>query len=106
MILTSISPFGQEGPRKDWKASDLVCMAMGGFLHLCGDPDRPPVGVSLPHGYFFAGADAAVGTMIAYYHREQTRSGAVGRCLHTAERCHDLLQFGALVAAPESDSGA
>jgi benzylsuccinate CoA-transferase BbsE subunit len=75
VILTSISPFGQEGPRKDWKASDLVCMAMGGFLHLCGAPDRAPVGVSLPHGYFFAGADAAVGTMIAYYHREQTGVG-------------------------------
>lgn len=75
VILTSISPFGQEGPRKDWKASDLVCMAMGGFLHLCGDPDRPPVGVNLPHGYFFAGADAAVGTMIAYYHRERTGVG-------------------------------
>ena len=75
VILTSISPFGQEGPHKDWKASDLVCMAMGGFLYLCGDPDRPPVGVSLPHGYFFAGADAAVGTMIAYYHREQTGRG-------------------------------
>jgi crotonobetainyl-CoA:carnitine CoA-transferase CaiB-like acyl-CoA transferase len=75
VILTSISPFGQKGPRKDWKASDLVCMAMGGFLHLCGAPDRAPVGVSLPHGYFFAGADAAVGTMIAYYYREQTGVG-------------------------------
>jgi benzylsuccinate CoA-transferase BbsE subunit len=75
VILTSISPFGQEGSRKDWKASDLVCMAMGGFLHLCGAPDRAPVGVSLPHGYFFAGADAAVGTMIAYYHRLQTGVG-------------------------------
>jgi crotonobetainyl-CoA:carnitine CoA-transferase CaiB-like acyl-CoA transferase len=75
VILTSITPFGQEGPRKGWKASDLVCMAMGGFLHLCGAPDRAPVGVSLPHGYFFAGADAAVGTMIAYYRREQTGVG-------------------------------
>lgn len=75
VILTSISPYGQKGSRKGWKASDLVCMAMGGFLHLCGAPDRAPVGVSLPHGYFFAGADAAVGTMIAYYHREQKGVG-------------------------------
>jgi len=75
LILTSISPFGQDGPRKDWKASDLVCMAMGGFLHLCGSPDRPPVGIRLPHGFFFAGADGAAGTMIAYYHRERTGVG-------------------------------
>ncbi len=75
VILTSISPFGQEGPHKDWKGSDLVCMAMGGFVYLSGDPDRPPVGISLPQGYFFAGGDAAVGTMIAFYHREQTGQG-------------------------------
>lgn len=75
IIMASITPFGQEGPRKDWKGTDLVCMAMGGFLFLCGDPDRPPVGVSLPHAYFFAGADAAVGAMIAYYHRERTGTG-------------------------------
>ena len=75
LIMTSISPFGQEGPYKDYRASDMVCMAMGGFLYLCGDPDRPPVGISLPHSYFFAGVDAAAGTMIAYYHREQTGEG-------------------------------
>lgn len=75
LIMTSISPFGQEGPYKDFKASDMVCMAMGGFLYLCGDPDRPPVGISLPHAYFFAGGDAAAATMIAYYHREQTGEG-------------------------------
>ncbi len=75
LIMTSVSPFGQEGPYKDYKASDMVCMAMGGFLYLCGDPDRPPVGISLPHAYFFAGVDAAAATMIAYYHREQTGEG-------------------------------
>lgn len=75
IILTSISPFGQEGPYKDHKGSDLVCMAMGGFLYLCGDPDRAPVGVSLPHAYFFAGADAAAATMIAYYYREVSGEG-------------------------------
>jgi crotonobetainyl-CoA:carnitine CoA-transferase CaiB-like acyl-CoA transferase len=50
-------------------------MAMGGFLYLCGDPDRPPVGISLPHAYFFAGSDAAAATMIAYYQREKSGEG-------------------------------
>ena len=75
IILTSISPFGQEGPYKNHKGSDIVCMAMGGFLYLCGDPDRPPVGISLPHGYYYAGADAAAATMIAYYQREKSGEG-------------------------------
>ncbi len=75
IIMTSITPFGQKGPYKDYKSSDIVSMAMGGFLYLCGDPDRPPVGISLPHSYFFAGGDAASATMIAYYYREKTGEG-------------------------------
>ncbi|MCJ7596074.1 MAG: CoA transferase [Desulfobacterales bacterium] len=75
LIMTSVSPFGQEGPYAAYKPSDLVCMAMGGFLYLCGEPDRPPVGISLPHAYFFGGADGAAATMIAYYHREKSGEG-------------------------------
>ena len=31
IIMTSITPFGQVGPRKNWKSSDIVSMATGGF---------------------------------------------------------------------------
>ena len=75
IIMVSISPFGQEGPHKDYKASDLIAMSMGGFLYLCGDPDRPPVGISLPHAYFAAGGDAAAGAMMAHYYRETSGEG-------------------------------
>ncbi|MFC1860831.1 CaiB/BaiF CoA transferase family protein [Chloroflexota bacterium] len=69
LILASISPFGQNGSYRDYKSSDMVAMAMSGFLYLNGDPDRAPVGLGLPHSYFFAAGDAAVGIMIAYYYR-------------------------------------
>jgi crotonobetainyl-CoA:carnitine CoA-transferase CaiB-like acyl-CoA transferase len=69
IILTSITPFGQTGPYKDYKASDLIAMAMGGQMYLCGDPDRPPVRVSFPQAYCHAGAQGAMGTMIAHIHR-------------------------------------
>jgi len=75
LIMTSISPFGQGGPYEAYASSDLVSMAMGGFLYLCGEPDRPPVGISLPHAYFFGGTDGAAATMIAYYYRERSGEG-------------------------------
>ncbi len=58
LILTSISPFGETGPYKDFKASDIVVMALSGYMSLSGDPDRPPVRVSAPIGYCFGAAGA------------------------------------------------
>jgi crotonobetainyl-CoA:carnitine CoA-transferase CaiB-like acyl-CoA transferase len=75
IILTSITPFGQDGPYRSYKASDLVAMAMGGLVYLCGDPDRPPVRISFPQAYLHGGAEAAVATLIAHYYREKTGEG-------------------------------
>jgi crotonobetainyl-CoA:carnitine CoA-transferase CaiB-like acyl-CoA transferase len=75
IIVTSITPFGQTGPYKDYKGSDIEVMAMSGLMYLCGDPDRPPVRCSFPLSYIFAGAEAAVGAMLAHYYREKTGQG-------------------------------
>ena len=75
IILTSITPFGQTGPYRDYKASDIVLMGMAGQLFLTGDANRPPVNISLPQVCLHAGADAAVGTMIAYHHKRKTGEG-------------------------------
>jgi benzylsuccinate CoA-transferase BbsE subunit len=75
IILTSISPFGQDGPYRDYKGSDMVCWAMGGMMYICGDPDRPPVRISLPQAYLHAGAEGAVATTFAFYHRNLNNQG-------------------------------
>lgn len=75
IILTSITPFGQSGPYKDFQASDLVVMGMSGELYLTGDSDRSPLNISLPQACLHAGADAAVGTMIAFHYRKKTGEG-------------------------------
>lgn len=75
IILTSITPFGQTGPYSHYKVSDIVEMGMCGLMYLCGDPDRPPVRISFPQAYLHAGADAAIGTLIAHYYREGTGEG-------------------------------
>jgi len=70
IILTSITPFGQDGPYRDFQSSDLVCWSMGGFAYLTGDPDRPPVQVSFPQAYLTGANEASVATMVALYYRE------------------------------------
>jgi benzylsuccinate CoA-transferase BbsE subunit len=75
VILASITPFGQGGPYRDYKATDIVTMGMSGVLYQTGNADGPPVHMSLPQACLLAGADAAVGIMLAYYHRERTGEG-------------------------------
>jgi benzylsuccinate CoA-transferase BbsE subunit len=75
IVAVSITPFGQKGPYRDFKASDIIVMGMSGLLYLTGDADRAPLNISIPQSHLLAGADAAVGAMIAYYHREKTGIG-------------------------------
>ena len=75
IIMASITPFGQEGPYRDYKDSDIVVMGMSGTLYQTGDIDGPPVHISMPQACLHAGADAAVGSMMAYYNREMTGEG-------------------------------
>jgi len=76
VIMVSITPYGQTGPWKDWKTSDIVAWAIGGEMNLVGDPDRPPIRMS-GHSQVFlqSGADGAMGALAALYHRGNTEVG-------------------------------
>jgi crotonobetainyl-CoA:carnitine CoA-transferase CaiB-like acyl-CoA transferase len=75
LIWASITPFGPEEPYRNYKDSDIVVMGMSGTLYQTGESDGPPVRISMPQACLHAGADAAVGCMVAYYHREKTGEG-------------------------------
>ncbi|MBI2916754.1 MAG: CoA transferase [Chloroflexi bacterium] len=75
IVLTSISPFGQSGPYRDYQATNLVAQAMGGLVYLCGDVDHSPVMVGGIQGCFQAGLQGALGTLFALYHQEETGQG-------------------------------
>ena len=76
IIMVSITPFGQTGPYKDYKTSDIVAWATGGYMHPWGDADRPPVRISHhSQAYLHAGAEAAVGAILALHHRQITGEG-------------------------------
>ncbi len=76
IIMTSITPFGQTGPYKDYKTSDIVAWALGGYMFSVGDADRPPVRIGYhSQSYLQAGGQAAEGVMMALYHKEMTGEG-------------------------------
>ncbi len=70
LIHTSITPFGDRGPGKNYKAADIVTWASGGMMYLMGEPDKPPLQMSLPQAGLHAGAEAAAATLMAHYPRE------------------------------------
>jgi len=57
-VKLAMTPFGRTGPKCNWNASGNVMLAMGGYTHLMGDPDRAPL--SLP-GHYLEFQTAALG---------------------------------------------
>ena len=69
LIQVSLTPFGQEGPYKEFSGGELVCSALGGVLLTVGYDDRAPVKEALDACLFHANGYAACAAMIALYER-------------------------------------
>ncbi|MGC2519751.1 MAG: CoA transferase [Burkholderiales bacterium] len=81
LIQVSITPFGASGPRAAWQASDLELMAAGGALSLAGEPEGKPLRISVPQAWAWAGAQAAVGALVALAHRG---ASGIGQQVHVS----------------------
>jgi benzylsuccinate CoA-transferase BbsE subunit len=75
LIMTSITPFGQEGPYSRFKGPDIVGQAMGGIMNQVGFPDRPPYVIASEIGYWTASTLAADATMLALAYRDTGGGG-------------------------------
>ena len=75
LIHVSITPFGSQGPRTQWRGSELVVSATSGVLRLTGMPDRPPVKEALDACSFHADMVAAAGALAAHYERYDSGMG-------------------------------
>jgi crotonobetainyl-CoA:carnitine CoA-transferase CaiB-like acyl-CoA transferase len=75
IILVSITPFGQEGPYRDFAASDLEIMALSGAMSLAGEQDGEPMRGSVPQAPMWVGAEAVMGALTALAYRSATGKG-------------------------------
>lgn len=75
IIMVSITNFGQSGPYRDYKASDLTAFAVGGPLLQSGDPEKPPCACPGQLAYDSASLFGAQGALFALYHRNLTGQG-------------------------------
>ena len=70
LIYTSVTPFGQSGPYRHFKGSELVAQAMGALMHTIGLPDREPLKIGGNAALYTTGMSAFSATMIALYARD------------------------------------
>lgn len=74
--LVSISNFGQDGPYRDYKASDLVLYGFAGEMYSIGDTGREPVKMYGTAALIESGSAAAVAALAAV---EAARRSGVGQ---------------------------
>ena len=86
MIYARVSGYGQTGPNSSKPGYASVCEGFGGFRYVTGFPDRPPARPNLSLGDSLAGVHAALGVMMALYHRDRggSASGRVGQDVDVA----------------------
>ena len=79
LIMTSISNFGQNGPYRDYKASDITAMAMGGLMHMTGDIEREPLTYGGWQSQYQGGINAFAATMCALFYRDMGQGRGQGQ---------------------------
>ncbi|MBT5663754.1 MAG: CoA transferase, partial [Rhodospirillaceae bacterium] len=92
LIVARVTPFGDDGPWSDYKASDLVHLALGGVMMNCGyDPapggtyDLPPIAPQMWHAYHIAGEQLSMSIIAALIFRFRTGMGQQLSCaIHEA----------------------
>ncbi len=80
LTMTSITPFGQTGPYRDYKGSDLIGFHSGGLGSItprpgAGLPDEGPLRMRGHFADLLTGMNAAAGTMCALYERDRSDEG-------------------------------
>jgi crotonobetainyl-CoA:carnitine CoA-transferase CaiB-like acyl-CoA transferase len=81
LIVTSLTPFGQTGPYKHYKAYNLNCFHTGvvgyetPFNYVTDPENQPPLKAGGEQADLLTGWTAATATMCAVFHRELTGAG-------------------------------
>lgn len=80
LVMCSLTPFGQEGPWRDYPSTDLTHLAAGGQMGLSGyfqedDPDEMPIAPGGGNAWHMGSHYAFIATMAAVHHEHTTGEG-------------------------------
>ena len=64
LAVISITAFGQTGPYRDYRGSELTLQAIGGPLHQTGNRDREPLKLAGHYAHYHAGITAALAALL------------------------------------------
>jgi crotonobetainyl-CoA:carnitine CoA-transferase CaiB-like acyl-CoA transferase len=73
LVCARISGYGQTGPYSARPGYASVCEGVGGLRFVNGHPGEPPVRANLSLGDSLGGLHAALGVLLALYHRDRDR---------------------------------
>jgi len=75
LVIVSLTPFGRTGPYRNYRGSDAIANAVGGFLFAQGDDTRGPCTAPGHLAYQLAGCVAAFLGVAGVRHRRRTGAG-------------------------------
>jgi len=72
IVIVSITPYGQGGPKSRWRATNLTSFASGGQMSLTGEPDREPLVNGGSQAEYQAGLQAFAASALAAHQADAT----------------------------------
>lgn len=75
IVLASVTGFGQDGPRNQFKSCDLVASAFSGQMYVSGSPSSPPLKAFGEQSYYAGSLFAAIAILLALRKRAITGRG-------------------------------
>lgn len=75
LIVASITPFGQDGPYRDYLITEIVAEALGGLMYTIGLPEREPLKIGGSPAMYNAGGAAFTAIMAAIWQRDFSGEG-------------------------------
>lgn len=90
LAMVSISSFGQTGPYRDYRATDLTMWGLSGILWECGEPEKEPLKMGANVSEYIGGLYAALVALAALQHRDETGVGqhvdvSIAEAMHTMQ---------------------
>jgi crotonobetainyl-CoA:carnitine CoA-transferase CaiB-like acyl-CoA transferase len=101
MVMTSITPFGQTGPYRHYRGSELTLQAIGGPLYTNGHQDREPLKLAGHYAHYHAGIVAALASLMALRRAEASGEGDwIDLAIHECQAgCRDRQTVNLTIAA-------